>query len=205
MAERKDPEKLNRKVNGESEAEPSPASAPDSPEESPQVSADAPPAEQITKLQAEKTELWQTLVRRQADFENYRRRIERERHEEGQRATARLIEALLPVLDAFERALATHDDPAYEDYRKGFAMIERHLREALARHGLERIDAAGKLFDPHVHLAIERVESEEHADGTVLEVLQLGYTLRGKLLRPASVRVAVRPGATTSKRQELAN
>ena len=157
-------------------------------------------AEQVAKLQAEKDELWKSLVRRQADFENFRKRIERERHEHDQRALARTIEGLLPVLDAFERALAAHDDPTYAEYRKGFELIYRQLWDALARQGLERIEAEGKHFDPHLHHAIERVESEDHADGAVLEVLQRGYRLRERVLRPAIVRVAVHPSDTAAEK-----
>jgi len=157
-------------------------------------------AEPLAKLQAENDELRETLIRRQADFENYRKRIERERHEDGQRAAARLIQTLLPVLDAFERALEAHDDPAYEEYRKGLELIYRQLWDALARQGLERIEAKGEPFDPYVHEAVERVESEELEDGTVIEVLQAGYRMRGNVLRPASVRVAVRPRARATEK-----
>src|SRR5690242_10672464 len=80
-------------------------------------------AERVARLQAEKDELMQTLVRRQADFENYRKRIERERQDDRRHGIGRLIEDLLPVLDAFERALKAHDDPAYEEYRKGLELI----------------------------------------------------------------------------------
>jgi molecular chaperone GrpE len=156
-------------------------------------------ADQLAAAQAEKEELRHTLVRRQADFENYRKRIERERLEEAQRSVARLIEALLPVLDAFERALAAHDDPAYEDYRKGFELIYRQLWDAFERQGLNRIEAEGKTFDPHLHHAVERVESEDHEDGAVVEVLQPGYRLRDKVLRPATVRVAVHPAEPASE------
>ena len=162
-------------------------------------------AEQVTKLQAEKEELRQTLIRRQADFENYRKRIERERHEAGHRGVARLIEELLPMLDAFDRALAAHDDPAYEEYRKGFELIYRQLWETLARHGLERIKADARKFDPHVHHAVERVESYAHEDGTVLEVLQPGYSLDGRVLRPATVRVAVHPVEKAAGNQKSVN
>ncbi|MGB6198903.1 MAG: nucleotide exchange factor GrpE, partial [Candidatus Acidiferrales bacterium] len=139
--------------------------------------------------------LAETLVRRQADFENYRKRIERERAEEGRRAQSRLIEDLLPVLDGFERALSAHDDPAYEEYRKGLEIIYKQLWDTLARHGLERIEAAGKPFDPHVHQAIDRVETHEHPDGTVVDVLQQGYRIHERVLRPSAVRVAVHPAA----------
>ncbi len=206
MSDHKHPHKDDAKVEVESAAESSPKSSAKSQESAPQGTVDAAAlAEQLASLQAEKDELWQTLIRRQADFENYRKRIERERREEDQRAVARVVEGMLPVLDAFERALAAHDDPAYEEYRKGFELIYRQLWDALSRQGLERIEAEGKAFDPHVHHAIERVESQEHVDGTVLEVLQHGYAFRGKVLRPATVRVAIHPGEKTTEVREKAN
>ncbi len=159
--------------------------------------ADAPPItrdanalfEQVTKLMGEKLELTDTLKRRQADFENYRKRVERERQQEHHRGAEGLIETLLPVLDGFERALAANNDPAYENYRKGFELIYRQLENILAKRGLERIDAEGKNFDPHLHHAVERVETTDYADGTVIGVLQAGYIFHGKVLRPAMVRV----------------
>jgi molecular chaperone GrpE len=147
-------------------------------------------AERAARLQAEKDELMQTLVRRQADFENYRKRVERERHEDRYQGMARLIEELLPVLDAFERALKAHEDPAYEEYRKGLELTYRKLWDTLARHGLERITAAGKAFDPNYHQAVERVESDEYPEGTVVEVLQDGFSFHGRVLRPSMVRVS---------------
>ena len=182
------------------------AAAPEAQAAAPQPAAAAEPiAEQLARVQVEKEELLQTLIRRQADFENYRKRIERERHEEGQRAVARLIESLLPVLDAFERALAAHDDPAYKDFREGFELIYRQLWDALVRQGLVRIEADGKTFDPHVHHAIERVESTQHKDGAVIEVLQHGYMFRDRVLRPATVRVAVHPAEKASETHERPN
>ncbi len=168
-------------------------------DEAPGQSAGTSLDERIAKLEAEKEELRSTLIHRQADFENFRKRVERERHEESRRVKAHLIELLLPVLDTFERALAAHDDPAYGEYRKGFELIYRQLWEALAKQGLERIEAAGKTFDPHVHQAIERVETGEHADGSVIEMLQPGYVFHGRVLRPATVRVAAAPAATSHK------
>ena len=151
--------------------------------------------ERIAKLEAEKEDLKATLVRRQADFENFRKRTERERHDESRRVMGHFIQHLLPVLDGFERALAAHDNPAYEDYRKGFELIYKQLWETLAKQGVELIEAAGKPFDPHVHMAIERVETEEFPEGTVIEVLQPGYSFHGRVLRPATVRVAAAPAA----------
>jgi molecular chaperone GrpE len=148
------------------------------------------PAERVARLQAEKDDLMQTLVRRQADFDNYRKRVERERQEDRRHGTGRLIEDLLPVLDAFERALKAHDDPAYEEYRKGLELIYRQLWDTLSRHGLQRIDALGKPFDPHYHQAIEQVETDKYPEGTVTDVLQDGYLFHGRVVRPSMVRVA---------------
>lgn len=150
----------------------------------------------LVRLQMEKDELaakYSAAVRQLADLDNARKRIERERREDTARITVHVIEPLLPVLDAFERALAAHSDPAYEDYRKGFELIYRQLLEALGRFGVERIEALGRPFDPHVHQAVERVESSEHEDGTVVEDLRHGYKLRERVLRPVLVRVAFRP------------
>lgn len=161
-------------------------------------------AERAARLQAEKDELMQTLVRRQADFENYRKRVERERQEDRRHGMGRLIEELLPVLDAFERALQAHDDPAYEEYRKGLELIYRKLWDTLARQGLERIKAAGKPFDPHYHQAIERVESDKYPEGTVVEVLQDGFILHGRVVRPSMVRVSAGAGHAESSRSSAA-
>jgi molecular chaperone GrpE len=167
-----------------------PVSEADSPGAPAPEPGDAALAERAARLQAEKDELMQTMVRRQADFENYRKRVERERNDDRRLGIGRLIEELLPVLDGLERGLQAHDDPAYEEYRKGLELIYRQLWEILSRHGLERIVAAGKPFDPHFHQAIERVHSAEHPEGTVLEVLQDGFIFHGRVLRPSSVRVS---------------
>jgi molecular chaperone GrpE len=150
-------------------------------------------SEQIQQLQAEKQELLDTLVRRQADFENYRKRVERERHHDRHRGVELLVEHLLPVLDAFDRALAVHGDSSSPDYLKGFELIRRQLWDTLAKQGLARIESVGKEFNPHLHHAIERVETTEHGDGTVIGELQPGYVLHERVLRPAMVRVAIEP------------
>ena len=177
-----------------------PSSTPASAGESASGATDASAVDlaELARLRAEKDELTQTLVRRQADFENYRKRIERERQEEHRRGVGRLAEELIPVLDSFERALKAHDDPAYQEYRKGLEMTYRQLWDILARHGLERIAAAGKQFDPHWHQAIDRVESTEYPDGAIVEVLQDGYVYHGRVLRPSIVRVAIHPAGAGS-------
>ncbi len=150
-------------------------------------------ADKIQKLTAEKQELMNTLVRRQADFENSRKRVEKERQQERHRAVESLVEQILPVLDAFDRALAGSEDPTYAEYHKGFELIRRQLWETLAKQGLVRIEAIGQEFNPHFHHAIERVETEEHAEGIVVGELQPGYLFHDRVLRPAMVRVASAP------------
>ena len=164
---------------------------------SPVGMGEAAQAEQIQKLLAEKQELTNTLIRRQADFENYRKRVEKERQQDRHRGAEHLVEKLLPVLDAFDRALAAEDDPAYVEYRKGFELTRRQLWEALAKAGLERIETAGKKFDPNLHHAIESIETTELPDGSIVDELQSGYTFHGRVLRPAMVRVAAHPASTS--------
>lgn len=152
---------------------------------------------EVKKLATDLEDLRQTLLRRQADFENYRKRVERERGEDGRRVTARVIEGLIPVLDGFEHALAAHREAEYESYRKGFELIYKQLLDNLAKLGAHRIDPLGKPFDPHLHQAVDRAETTEHPDGTILAVFQPGYEFHGRVLRPAMVRVAVHPGGAS--------
>lgn len=178
---------------GPKEVRPAGSGAADStPEQSGPSGSDALAA-QIQKLLAEKQELTDTLVRRQADFENYRKRIERERHQDHHRGVEIFAERLLPVLDAFGHALATDPGSASAEYRKGFELIERQLNDVLAKQGLVRMETAGKQFDPHFHHAIEQVETSDYAEGAIIGELQAGYLFHGKVLRPAMVRVATAP------------
>ena len=156
------------------------------------VAADSAMADaEVAKLVADLHELQQTLLRRQADFDNYRKRIERERAEDSKRYTARVVEALIPIVDGFEHALAAHREAEYENYRKGFELIYRQLRDNLAKLGVERIEPLGQPFDPHSHQAMDRTETNAAEDGTILQVYQPGYVFHGRVLRPAMVRVAV--------------
>jgi molecular chaperone GrpE len=154
---------------------------------------------EVKKLTAELEELRQSMLRHQADFANYRKRAERENRESGQRATARLIEQLIPVIDGFEHALAAHREAEYESYRKGFEIIYKQLIDNLARLGAERVEPLGKPFDPHLHQAMERSVTPDHPDGTILQVFQPGYVYHGRVLRPAMVSVAVHPDAASNK------
>ena len=164
------------------------------------VAADSAKADaEIAKLTADLEELRQSLLRGQADFANYRKRIEKERFEDSKRATARVIEGLIPVIDGFEHALAAHREAEYENYRKGFELIYRQLLDNIAKLGVERIDPVGKSFDPHLHQAMERTETTEHEDGKILQVFQPGYVFHGRVLRPAMVRVAVHPNPASKE------
>jgi molecular chaperone GrpE len=164
------------------------------------VAADSAKADaEMAKLASDLEELRQTLLRRQADFDNYRKRVEKERSEDSKRATARVIEGLIPIIDGFENALAAHREAEYENYRKGFELIYKQLLDNVTRLGAERIDPAGKPFDPHLHQAVDRAETTEHADGTILQVFQPGYVFHGRVLRPAMVRVAVHPNPASKQ------
>lgn len=154
-----------------------------------EAAANAVPSD-VQKLLAEKKELTDTLVRRQADFENYRKRVERERQADRHRGVELFVEQLLPVLDAFDNALAGEGAGASGEYRKGFELIRRQLWDVISKQGVKRIDAVGKEFDPHLHHAIDRVETADHAEGTVVAELQPGYMFHDHVLRPAMVRVA---------------
>jgi molecular chaperone GrpE len=164
------------------------------------VAADEQRADaEVTKLATDLEDLRQTLLRRQADFDNYRKRIEKERAEDAKRTTARVIEGLIPVIDGFEHALAAHREAEYENYRKGFELIYKQLLDNLTRLGAERIEPAGRAFDPHLHQAMDRTETTEHEDGAILQVFQPGYVFHGRVLRPAMVRVAVHPSGASKK------
>ncbi len=164
------------------------------------VAADTAKANaELAKLAADLDELRQTLLRRQADFDNYRKRIEKERFEDSKRATARVVEGLIPVIDGFEHALAAHREAEYESYRKGFELIYKQLLDHLAKLGVERLDPVGKPFDPHLHQAVDRAETKDREDGTILQVFQPGYVFHGRVLRPAMVRVAVHPNPASKE------
>jgi len=170
----------------------------DSSSESNQSDVEYPTADaEVGKLAKDLEDLRQTLLRRQADFDNYRKRVEKERSEDSRRSTARVIEALIPVVDSFDQALASHREPEYANYRKGFELIHKQLIDNIAKLGAERIDPLGMTFDPHLHQAMDRTETTDKDEGTILQVFQPGYIFHGRVLRPAMVRVAVHPTAAS--------
>ena len=141
------------------------------------------------RIAREKSEMQDLLQRRQAEFENFRRRNERERGELLEFASMDTVKALLPVLDDFERALKV--ESADGEYTRGMELIYQRLYEALKKLGLEPISGEVPLFNPHIHHAVEMVDTKDHPDQTILEEYQRGYYFKGRLLRPAMVKVAV--------------
>jgi len=141
------------------------------------------------RLAKEKAEYQDLLQRRQAEFENYRRRSERERGELLEFAAMDTVKALLPILDDFERALKA--DCPDKEYSRGMELIYQRLYEALKKLGLEPIASDVPVFNPHIHHAVEMVDTKDHPDETILEEYQRGYYFKGRLLRPAMVKVAV--------------
>jgi molecular chaperone GrpE len=154
--------------------------------------------ERLTAEQEESGKLRSALLRKSADFENLKRRTEKEKSEFFKFALADVFGDLLEVLDNFERALqhlSNGDAAAGTDVHVGIEMISRQLGEVLRKYGLAEIPALGLSFDPTVHEAVLREETAAAAPGTVLAVLLKGYVLNNRLLRPAKVKVAAAPGA----------
>jgi molecular chaperone GrpE len=165
------------------------------PPQSEDVPADPGPpaveAESVPDPAAERDEFRELLLRKQAEFDNYKKRVERDRARANRQAERTLIVALLPLLDDFERALgAPAEGGGAEAYRAGVELIHRQLLEILRKRGVAPIDTAGVRFDPNLHEAVAYQASEGHADGDVIDELRRGYRLDEDLLRAAMVRVA---------------
>ncbi len=143
------------------------------------------------RLMQEKAELQDLLQRRQAEFENFKRRNERERSDLFEFAAMDAVKALLPVLDDFERALKTESTD--KEYARGMELIYTRLYESLRKLGLEPISNEVAVFNPHIHHAVEMVDTKDYPDQTILEEYQKGFYFKGRLLRPAMVKVAVNP------------
>lgn len=153
-----------------------------------QLSAVTAERDQLLK---EKAELYDRVLRARAEFDNARRRAEREKSDFLQFASMDLVKDILPILDDFERALKVETSDC--EYAKGIGLIYQRMFETLKKMGLEPIEAKGAQFDPNLHQAIERVHTKDAEDMTVLDEFQRGYNFRGKLLRPSMVKVAVNP------------
>ncbi len=151
--------------------------------------AAAPSAyELLEKLREENRQLTDQVLRKQAEMSNLKKRLAREKEDFLQFSANKTVEALLPVLDGFELALA--NEGGTEGYRQGVELIYQQLAGTLQRMGLEPVPAKGRIFDPNLHEAVVVVESDQHADQEIIDELQKGYFFKGRLLRPARVKVA---------------
>ncbi len=145
------------------------------------------PAEELRRERDDYKDRW---VRKTAEFDNYRKRIERERREHADSAVTDLLEALLLVVDDFDRALTVEAGPEADAYRTGVELIHAKLLDLLKKRGVRAIDALGADFDPNIHQAVMHESSPDHRDGEVIAELRKGYMIGDKLLRPAMVKVA---------------
>lgn len=149
--------------------------------------------DEITSLQQERDDLYERLLRTTAEFDNYRKRTERERSSLYESAAAQVLQELLPAIDDLERALRateTGGDPALERYRQGFELIHRQLLEVLRRRGVEPLEVVGEAFDPEWHESVATEPAEGRPDGEITAEIRRGYRIGQRLLRPAMVRVA---------------
>ncbi len=144
---------------------------------------------EIETLKAEKATFLDRLARLQAEFDNYRKRAVKEQQEFRDYALLEALKQVLPILDSLDRALKTENASA-DDFRSGVDLIDRQFHDVLLKLGVEPIQAAGQLFDPTLHQAIQMVDTDEVPDNHVVDELQRGYRMKDRLLRPAMVRVA---------------
>jgi molecular chaperone GrpE len=161
------------------------AAAPDDSSQEPRGSAASPDA-----LQRERDDLYDRLLRKTAEFDNFRKRVERDRKDMIEWAAADVLSDLIAIVDDFDRALAADAPPEAQAYKSGLELIQRQLAELLKKRGVTLVDALGADFDPHLHQAVAYEEVPGAREGEVVGVMAKGYKLGDRLLRPALVKVA---------------
>src|SRR3954470_20682672 len=144
---------------------------------------------ELADAQRERDDFKDRWLRKSAEFDNYRKRIERERREQADQAVIDILQELLLVVDDFDRALTVSGDEGGA-YRKGVELIHAKLHDMLRKQGVRAMETLGSDFDPNIHMAVMHEESPEHREGEVIGELQKGYMLHDRLLRPAMVKVA---------------
>ena len=157
--------------------------------------AEAPQPEQPSEadaLRRERDALQDRLLRTAAEFDNYRKRMDKERRDLSEYAASDIVMQFLPILDNFERALEAPSASDPEGFRKGIELIHKQMLDVLKRRGVKPIEALGADFDPNMHEAVIHEASDTHREGEVMQELQRGYMLGERLLRPAMVKVAKR-------------
>jgi molecular chaperone GrpE len=163
--------------------EPAAGSPADSPDEASAATA-------LDELQRERDDFHDRWLRKSAEFDNYRKRVERERREQADQAVTDLLEELLLVVDDFDRALTVDPGEGGAAYQKGVELIHTKLNDILRKRGVRPIDTLGTMFDPNLHQAVIHESSPDHREGEVIGELRRGYLIGDKLLRPAMVKVA---------------
>lgn len=151
---------------------------------------ESPENSELEKLSAELEEAQNSKLRLQADFDNYRKRVEREKQSLINYAVEGMVSELLPVIDNFERALEVKETDDFEGFYQGVEMIKNQFIEALKSQGLEEIEALDQPFDPNYHNAVSQMESEDHDSDIVVQVFQKGYKIKDKVVRPSMVVVS---------------
>ncbi|MEN6356473.1 MAG: nucleotide exchange factor GrpE [Armatimonadota bacterium] len=147
---------------------------------------------EIDKLQSDIREAQDKYVRTLADFDNYRKRQREETARSCDYARIEVISTLLPIIDNFERSVqAAEENNSYEALVEGVSLTLRQLHDMLTKQGVEPIDSVGQEFNPELHEALMRVETDDYPENTIVDELEKGYTLNGRVLRPARVRVAM--------------
>jgi len=172
----------------EDQQEQEPQDQPDPPAAA--AAVDGVGADDIEALKSERDALQDRLLRTAAEFDNYRKRIDRERRDQADAAKADAIEDLLPIIDNLERALQAPVGTDVEGYRKGVELVHQQMTDLLRRRGVKPIQSVGADFDPRVHEAVVHEVSADHREGEVMEEFRRGYMLGERLLRPAMVKVA---------------
>ncbi|MBM7541684.1 nucleotide exchange factor GrpE [Amphibacillus cookii] len=146
--------------------------------------------EELEQIRQEKDELYNKLIRLQAEYDNFRKRTQREKAADLKYKSQSLVTELLPIVDNFERALDNKpEDQSVQAYFEGMEMIYRQLSTALEKEGVEIIETVGETFDPNIHQAVMQVEDDQYDSNIVVEELQKGYRLKDRVIRPAMVKV----------------
>lgn len=145
--------------------------------------------EKLTKLQQEKDDLYNKLLRIQAEYDNFKKRTQKEKQSELKYKSQDIVNELLPAIDNFERALQVEVSDETASFVEGMTMVYRQIKDALKSQGVEEIESVGKEFDPNIHHAVMQVEDEEQESNIILEEMQKGYMLKDRVIRPAMVKV----------------
>ena len=163
--------------------------------------AETSPEQKTERLIKENEELQDKFVRLMADFDNYKKRATKEKSDVIQFGNEGLLKDLLPIIDNIERLLTySYGEGRWKSFQEGIELLLTEVSRTLAKYGVEPIEALGKPFDPNLHQAMQRFETDEAEADTVVEVYQKGYLYRGRLLRPALVVVAVPPRGEEEKK-----